>query len=170
MLEFDLVIVRHAEAVESLHFSSDSERRLTPRGEKQANGIAQVRRLLNVPSPQLVFTSGYVRAEQTLERALQGEVLSVIRDSAFAPDGSVESAWAMLLQELKSRDFTSTPCIWVVGHNPHIERFIQLIDSHVGRSVRPFKKANLAWIALNVWQVDKCEAVLRAYVPALKVS
>lgn len=170
MLEFDLVIVRHAEAVEALHFSSDSERRLTSKGEKQANGIAQVRRLLNVPSPQLVFTSGYMRAEQTLERALQGEVLSVIRDSAFAPDGSAESAWAMLLQEVRSRNYPSPPCIWIVGHNPHIERLTQLIDSRVGRTLRPFKKANLAWFAVSVWQADECEAVLKAYVPAIKVS
>jgi len=168
MLEFDLVIVRHAEAVEALHFSSDSERRLTPRGERQANGIDQVRRMLNLPSPQLVFTSGYMRAEQTLERALKGEVLSVIRDGVFAPDGSVESAWAMILKELGSRQYQSAPCIWVVGHNPHIERFTQLLDGRVGHALRPFKKANLAWLGIAVWEADHCEAVLKAYIPGLK--
>lgn len=170
MLEFDLVIVRHAEAVEALHFDSDSERKLTPRGEKQANGIAQIHRILNIPSPQLVFTSGYMRAEQTLERALPGEVLSVIRDSLFSPDGSVELAWAKIIDEVSSRNFKSAPCVWLVGHNPHIERLIQFIDQRMGRTLRPFKKANVAWLSLTVWQPDRCEAVLRAYVPALKVS
>lgn len=168
MLEFDLVIVRHAEAVEALHFDSDSERRLTPKGEKQANGVAQIRKMLGIPSPQLVFTSGYVRAEQTLERALQGEVLSVIRDNQFSPEGSVESAWSMLVHEVGARNWQSVPCVWIVGHNPHIERLTQHIAPRVGRALRPFKKATLAWLGVTVWQKEECEAVLKAYVPALK--
>lgn len=166
MLEFDLVIVRHAEAIESLNLNADSERRLTPRGEKQANEIAQLRKMIGLPKPDMVFSSGYRRAEQTLERALPDEVLSVIRDKQFSPEGSVETAWTIVLTELEARALPTRPCVWIVGHNPHIERLLLHIAPRIGQATRPFKKATVAWLRLTVWQKDETEATLKAYIPS----
>lgn len=165
MAEIDLVIVRHAQAVDGSYVTADSERRLTPRGERDAAGVGRMRKLLNLPQPDLVFTSGYDRAEQTLERVLEGQVVDVIRDHSFSPEGSVEAGWKLIAQAVVGRFSQGLGCVWIVGHNPNIERMMSLLSPSVGAAVTPFRKASLAWLRVSFELGQKPSAQLLAYVP-----
>ncbi|MFZ9521838.1 MAG: SixA phosphatase family protein, partial [Silvanigrellaceae bacterium] len=146
-----LVLVRHAEAADGSLFGDDSQRELTQRGQREAAFLCRTRRMMSVPTPDVVFTSGYERAEQTLERALEGLSLRIVRDINFSPEGSYRKAWEMILDEsrrpLKEED--RLKCIWVVGHNPNIERLLSLVSPEVSAVLRPFRKASLAWLKLR---------------------
>ncbi|MBM3383072.1 MAG: hypothetical protein FJY29_11595 [Betaproteobacteria bacterium] len=165
MTEIDLVIVRHAQAVDGTYATADSDRRLTPRGERDAAAVGRTRKLLNLPLPQLVFTSGYDRAEQTLERVLEGQVVDVIRDHAFSPEGSVESAWKLITKTVTHQFPAGQGCVWIFGHNPNIERMISLLSPVVGSAVQPFRKASLAWLRVSSEEGHKPDVQLLAYVP-----
>jgi len=165
MTDFDLIIVRHAEAVDSSYVTSDSERQLTPRGERDASGVGRVRRMLNLPLPNLVFTSGFERAEQTLERVLEGQVVSVIRDLSFSPEGSVESAWRLVCAEVANRPAEKNTAVWIFGHNPNIERLISFLTPDVGLVVKPYRKASLAWLKVSLKKELHPNVQLIAYIP-----
>ena len=165
MTEFDLIIVRHAEAVDSSYLTSDSERQLTPRGERDAAGVGRVRRMLNLPLPNLVFTSGYERAEQTLERVLEGQVVSVIRDLSFSPEGSVESAWRLVCAEVANRPAEKSTAVWIFGHNPNIERLISYLSPDVGSVLKPYRKASLAWLRVSLKNEMRAHVQLIAFIP-----
>lgn len=161
----DLVIVRHAEAADSTYLTADHERQLTPRGERDASAVGRLRRSLNFPLPDLVFSSGYERAEQTLDRVLEGQVLNVIRDAMFSPEGSVEAAWALVCDEIEKRFPNKNPTIWIFGHNPNIERLISYISPLVGSVLKPYRKASLAWLRVVRPAEREREVQLIAYLP-----
>jgi len=165
MTEFDLIIVRHAEAVDSSYLTPDSERQLTPRGERDASGVGRVLRMLNLPLPNVVFTSGYERAEQTRERVLEGRVVGVIRDLSFSPEGSVESAWRLVCAEVANRPVEKNTAVWIFGHNPNIERLISFLTPDVGSVLKPYRKASLAWLRVTLKKEMRPNVQLMSYIP-----
>jgi phosphohistidine phosphatase len=165
MAEIDFVIVRHAQAVDGSYVTADSERRLTPRGERDASSVGRVRKLLNLPHPDLVFTSGYERAEQTLERVLEGQVVSIVRDLSFSPEGSVETAWRLIAKAVTQQLAQAQGCVWVFGHNPNIERLISFLSPGVGAAVKPFRKASLAWLRVSFEDAGTPNVQLVAFIP-----
>ena len=103
----DLILWRHAEAVEKSEPEHDLDRALTPKGERQAQRMAG---WLNrqLPSGTRVLVSPALRAQQTaaaLERKFK--TLPVL-----APEGSVEA----LLQAARWPDALEP--VLVVGHQP----------------------------------------------------
>ncbi len=167
MATIHLVIVRHAEAVDGSLFGDDSERRLTPRGEREANTVGRFRKLMSIPAPDVVFTSGYERAEQTLERVLEGMSLRVVRDLHFSPEGAVRKAWDMILAEARQPEPSDgrLRTIWVVGHNPNIERLLATISADFAVVLKPFRKASLAWLKLRDVETNLPTPELIAYLP-----
>lgn len=165
MAEINLVIVRHAQAEDGGFFNTDSERRLTPRGQRDASAVGRLRKQLNLPKPDLVFSSGYDRAEQTLERVLEGQVVNIIRDLAFSPEGSVQAAWNIVLREVDQKFSEGRGCVWIFGHNPNIERLITLLAPQLGMVLRPFRKASLAWLRIQSETQGTSVAELVAYIP-----
>ena len=103
----DLILWRHAEALELRELSDDLDRALTPKGERQAQRMAE---WLNrqLPSSTRVLASPARRAQQTAA-ALDRRVKTV---PALAPDGSVEA----LLHAVRWPD--SREPVLVVGHQP----------------------------------------------------
>lgn len=161
----DLLIVRHAQAVDSNYLTADHERRLTPKGERDAASVGRMRRALNFPSPDLVYSSGYERAEQTLDRVLEGLSLDVVRDSSFSPEGSVEAAWRLICSDVEGRFAGQDATAWIFGHNPNIERLLSHISPSIGALLRPYRKATLTWLRLTR-PLDRQKSVqLMAFVP-----
>ncbi len=76
----DLILWRHAEAVEVDLVGDDMERYLTPRGEKQAKRMAAWLER-QMPDGAKVYASPAVRAEQTA-RALEGRKVRTPQHSA----------------------------------------------------------------------------------------
>jgi phosphohistidine phosphatase len=103
----DLILWRHAEAVEIGESSQDLERALTQKGERQAQRMAQ---WLNhhLPSTTRVLASPARRTQQTAQ-ALERKFRTV---EALAPGGSVEGLLAA------ARWPESREPVLVVGHQP----------------------------------------------------
>ncbi len=103
----DLILWRHAEAIEAPDPNDDLERALTPKGERQAQRMAA---WLNrqLPSSARVLVSPARRAQQTaaaLDRKLRTQ-------PALAPEGSVEG----LLHAVRWPEAREP--VLVVGHQP----------------------------------------------------
>jgi phosphohistidine phosphatase len=121
--DMELLVVRHAVAEEREAFAKtgedDARRPLTPEGrrkfEKGARGLREV-----VGGIDLVATSELVRATQTadlLEQAWQGK-LRMVRIPELAPDADPDALVKWLRrQRAKAR-------VAVVGHEPHLSRFV----------------------------------------------
>lgn len=103
----DLILWRHAEALEMREVQDDLDRALTAKGERQAQRMAG---WLNrqLPSSARVLASPARRAQQTAA-ALDRKVKTV---AELAPDGSVEG----LLHAVRWPDAREP--VLVVGHQP----------------------------------------------------
>jgi phosphohistidine phosphatase len=103
----DLILWRHAEAVEIGEVGDDMNRSLTPKGERQAQRVAA---WLNrqLPASARVLVSPARRAQQTAA-PLERKVKTV---SDLAPDGSVEG----MLHAVRWPDAREP--VLVVGHQP----------------------------------------------------
>ncbi len=103
----DLILWRHAEALELRELRDDLDRALTPKGERQAHRVAS---WLNrqLPASTRVMASPARRAQQTAA-ALDRKVKTV---PALAPDGTVEG----LMHAVRWPDAREP--VLVVGHQP----------------------------------------------------
>jgi phosphohistidine phosphatase len=103
----DLILWRHADAGEHVDSEHDLERRLTAKGERQAQRMAhRLNQLL--PAATRVLASPAARTEQTAQ-ALDRKFKTV---AALAPAGSVDD----LLAAVRWPDGRDT--VLVVGHQP----------------------------------------------------
>jgi phosphohistidine phosphatase len=109
----DLILWRHAEAVDLELVGDDMARYLTPRGEKQA---ARMAAWLDrqMPSGARVFSSTALRAEQTVH-ALGRKVKL---NPALAPLGTPEQ----LLELVQWPE--AKGCVLVVGHQPTLGQVV----------------------------------------------
>jgi phosphohistidine phosphatase len=103
----DLILWRHADAVETSDSGEDLDRALTPKGERQARRMAA---WLNqqLPSGTKVLVSPSRRTQQTAQ-ALDRKFKTV---AALAPDGTVDG----LLAAVRWPDAREP--VLVVGHQP----------------------------------------------------
>lgn len=103
----DLILWRHAEALEMRELQDDLDRALTPKGERQAQRVAG---WLNrqLPASARVLASPARRAQQTAA-ALDRRVKTV---PALAPDADVDA----LLHAVRWPD--AREAVLVVGHQP----------------------------------------------------
>lgn len=113
----DLVLWRHAEAQEGVLGCDDMERRLTPRGEKQAMRMAAwLDRQL--PKNTRIWVSPARRAEQTAQ--------ALGRKYKVRPELAPEASTSQLLELVQWPHAKTT--ILVVGHQPMLGQAIaQLI-------------------------------------------
>ncbi|MDD2882142.1 MAG: histidine phosphatase family protein [Rhodoferax sp.] len=130
----DLMLWRHAEAVECDDPAQDSFRKLTPRGEKQANRMAHwLDRQL--PQTTRVWTSPTVRTQQTASAL--GRPCKVRKE--LAPDGSVDQ-----IIELIGWPNAKSPFL-LVGHQPMLGHLIaRLLGISAGEL--PVKKGSVWWL------------------------
>jgi phosphohistidine phosphatase len=143
----DLIIWRHAEAEDGV---PDLERRLTAKGRKQAERVAQWL-LQRLPARFAVIASPAARAQQTAE-ALG---VPVKCDRSLTPGASPAaivkaSGWP-----------TYKGAAVIVGHQPDLGRALaELLGAQGGLSI---KKGGLWWISNRV-RDEKDQVVVRAVV------
>src|SRR5262245_46940262 len=143
----DLILWRHAEAEEGM---PDLERKLTSKGRKQAERVAQWL-LQRLPSRFALIASPATRAQQTAE-ALG---VPVKTDRTLAPG----AAPATIVKACGWPDYKGAAVI--VGHQPDLGRALaQLLGAQHGFSV---KKGGLWWISNRV-RDEKDQTVVRAVV------
>lgn len=130
----DLILWRHAEAIDLELVGDDMERSLTPRGEKQATRMAHwLDRQL--PDGAKVLVSPAVRAQQTAQ-ALDRKFKT---HAALAPLGSVEQ-----LLELVQWPH-GKGCVVVVGHQPTLGQTLARL-LHLSDQECSIKKGALWWL------------------------
>lgn len=130
----DLILWRHAEAVDLELVGDDMARYLTPRGEKQAVRMAAwLDRQL--PDGAKVYASPAVRAEQTA-RALQRKCKI---SAALAPLASADQALE-LAQWPHAKG-----CVVLVGHQPTLGQVIARLLG-APQAEWPMKKGAMWWL------------------------
>jgi len=144
----DLILWRHAEAEDG---PPDLERRLTPRGQKHAQQVAEWL-LQRLPAKFVVLASPARRTQETA-RALGVAVRTV---PALAPGASVEAI-------LKAAEWPERKTsVVVVGHQPDLGRVaLHLVAAGAGDGT--IKKGGLWWLTNRV-RNDEAQVVVRAVV------
>ncbi len=143
----DLIIWRHAEAEDGV---PDLERKLTAKGRKQAERMAQWL-LQRLPARFVLMSSPAVRAQQTAE-ALG---VPIKTEKTLAPGASPQA----ILKACGWPDAKGAAV--VVGHQPDLGRALaELLGAHGGFSL---KKGGLWWISNRVRE-EKDQVVVRAVV------
>jgi phosphohistidine phosphatase len=144
----DLIVWRHAEAEDGM---PDLERKLTAKGRKQAERVAQWL-LQRLPARFAVIASPAARALQTAE-ALG---VPIKTDKTLAPGATP----AAIIQACGWPDYKSATVI--VGHQPDLGKLVgQLVgDAATNFSIR---KGGLWWISNRV-RDEKDQVVVRAVV------
>jgi phosphohistidine phosphatase len=143
----DLIVWRHAEAEDGM---PDLERRLTAKGRKQAERVAQWL-LQRLPARFAVIASPAARAQQTAE-ALG---VPVKTDRSLAPGATP----AAIVKACGWPGYKGAAV--VVGHQPDLGRALaELLGAQAGLSI---KKGALWWISNRV-RDEKDQVVVRAVV------
>jgi phosphohistidine phosphatase len=143
----DLIVWRHAEAEDGV---PDLERKLTPKGRKQAERVAQWL-LQRLPARFAVIASPAARAQQTAE-ALG---VPVKTDRTLAPGATPQA----IMAACGWPDYRSAAV--VVGHQPDLGRAVaELLGARGSFSI---KKGGLWWISNRV-RDEKDQTVVRAVV------
>jgi len=143
----DLIVWRHAEAEDGV---PDLQRKLTAKGRKQAERVAQWL-LQRLPSRFALIASPATRAQQTAE-ALG---VPIRTDKSLAPG----AAPAAIIKACGWPDYKSAAL--VVGHQPDLGLLLaELLGASGGLSI---KKGGLWWISNRV-RDEKDQVVVRAVV------
>jgi len=142
----DLILWRHAEAEDG---PPDLERRLTPRGHRHAQHVAEWL-LQRLPAKFVVLASPARRAQETA-RALGVAVRTV---PSLAPGASVEAI-------LKAAEWPERKSsVVVVGHQPDLGRVaLHLVAGAAGDGT--IKKGGLWWLTNRV-RKHEAQVVVRA--------
>lgn len=131
----DLILWRHADAVEAGPGETDLERPLTPKGERQAQRVAQ---WLNqrLPESTRILVSPALRTQQTAQ-ALGRKFRTV---EAIAPDAPVEAVLEA------ARWPTGRDPVLVVGHQPTLGLVLSQLLGGGLREGLAVRKGGVWWL------------------------
>lgn len=134
----DLILWRHAEAVEAQEGESDLGRPLTPRGQKQAARVAGWLNR-NLPESTRVLCSPALRCEETvmaLDRRYKPR-------QELGPDAQASDLIDLVRWPLGKGN------VLVVGHQPTLGAVVgQLLG--MNEAAAPFRKAGVWWLRYRV--------------------
>jgi phosphohistidine phosphatase len=149
-----LFLLRHAEAegLGAPGCARDSERPLTPDGEKTMKRVAKGMQQLELAF-DLILTSPYLRARQTAEIA--AAVLQARNKIKLSDCLAGAGDPADLISEL-SQHYRSLDDILVVGHEPYLSRLISKLTTGGTDLSLYLKKAGLAKITIEWLQNSRC--------------
>lgn len=161
----NLYMLRHglAEELDSAGLARDSERRLTPKGERKLWQIAQALKALEV-SFDLILSSPYVRARQTAE--IVAGVLHERKRIEFS-DHLIPSGNARKLIDQLHRYDPIPNDVLLVGHEPHLSELISLLVSGRAGFAVVMKKGGLCKLAVESLHYGRCAAIEWLLTPGL---
>ena len=137
-----LVIARHGKAEADSPTGKDADRRLTPRGERQARWLGQ--ELLQVGySDAIVLTSQAERARRTAE--IICEVLGI--DPVLAPGLMLGRSAGEALHVIETH--MDRPKVVLVGHNPTVSELASILTRGMGYCSVGLKTGSAALIEIK---------------------
>lgn len=158
----ELVVIRHAIAVERSAELPDAERPLTDRGRRRFRHVARGLRRLGL-EVDLVLTSPWLRARETaalLKKLTAGRRVPVLTQHLAAPPR------ADLLSVMAT---SGAARLAVVGHEPWLSELVAMLttgEARHGESL-PFKKGG---VAILDGTPAPAGMVLRAFLPPAMIS
>ena len=147
-------ILRHGLAAEPTpaKLAKDSDRPLTPKGERKLRKIARAMQALDL-SFDCILSSPYRRARQTAE--IVAECLGLSRFVDFsdilAPAGNPRK----LLEQVQQRDPVPDNVL-IVGHEPYLSELISLLLSGDTDLAITMKKAGLCKLVAEAPRAGQC--------------
>jgi phosphohistidine phosphatase len=159
----NLYILRHGIAVErgASGFKTDADRPLTPKGRRQLRQAADAMKNLDLRF-DLIVSSPFVRARQTAE--IVAKSLKLKKCLAFSdeltPDGDPK-ALVRELNELKP----ASENVLLVGHEPHLSRFIARLISGGENVEIDFKKGGLCKLGTDLLRCGRCATLAWLLTP-----
>jgi phosphohistidine phosphatase len=150
----NLFILRHGLAVEpgSAGFANDSDRPLTPKGERKLWKIAQAMEDLDL-SFDWILSSPYLRARQTAEIVAEGLDLRKKLElcEPLTPAGSVKK----LIQQIDQRRPRPIDVL-LVGHEPYLSELVSLLICGNTEAAVLMKKGGLCKLSIESLQHGQC--------------
>lgn len=142
-----LWIVRHgiAEEPHETKWPDDSKRPLTPDGLGLTKTAAKGLRKLRV-KPEVILTSPFLRAHQTSQ--ILAEILELEEDRIQITDLLLPACSPQ--QTLAALTHRPEANVLLVGHAPHLDRFISLAIGSTRENVTSLKKAGAARLDLDL--------------------
>ncbi len=120
----ELYLIRHGIAVDRSEEIPENERMLTSEGRQKTQKVAKRLDDLEI-SFDLLVTSPLVRARQTAEILLAQKLSSQLEESPhLAPGGDLQD-W--LTNWLEPRQFTNDTKIAIVGHEPNLSNWADML-------------------------------------------
>lgn len=153
----NLFILRHGLAVEpsSAVQAKDSERPLTPKGERKLWKIAEAMEAMEI-SFDWILSSPYVRARQTAE--IIAEALDLRKklelSQTLTPAGSAKK-----LVELLSQRAPPPDNVLLVGHEPYLSDLVALLISGGTNVSVTMKKGGLCKLSVESLEHDRCASL-----------
>jgi phosphohistidine phosphatase len=151
----EIVFWRHAEAHDALEDQSDLDRKLTVKGQRNAERVAHWLDR-NLPSQCKVYVSEARRAQQTA-RCLprKSKTIAAINPGANASDVLEAVGW-------KNCEGADEPVV-VVGHQPWIGECIAILLGVAPEETFSVKKGAVWWLQQRV-RDERTETVIRAVI------
>jgi phosphohistidine phosphatase len=141
----NLYILRHGLAVErgTPGYKKDSDRPLTPKGKRRMKKISEAMEAMELKF-DLVLSSPFLRAKQTAK--IVAETFGLQKRFAFSealtPDGNPK-VFVEQIVKLRLKN------ILLVGHEPHLSRFIALLTTGGTDATIELKKGGLCKLEME---------------------
>ncbi len=137
----NLFILRHGIAVERRRPGQDAERQLTAKGERKIGEAIAAMKAMRI-SFDLIFTSPYLRAEQTarLVAKRMGLLKKLVVSETLKP-GADRHEFLRLLTKTDSEN------VLIVGHEPFLSHLVSTLISGNERSLVVLKKGGLCKVS-----------------------
>jgi len=152
----ELILLRHAEAMQIALGSSDRARPLSLRGEAEADSAGAWLKQHSA-APDRVLYSPAARARETCERVLSALGYADLRSEARI----YEATPATLLRVLD--DHADAKSILLVGHNPGLENLVALLTEGSSDSGRGIPPAGVVWLTLPAGGIEPGTAEVRHF-------
>jgi phosphohistidine phosphatase len=150
----NLYLLRHGLAVEpgTANYSKDSDRPLTPKGERKLSKIAEAMENLEL-SLDWILSSPYVRARQTAQIVADGLDLrkKLEMSETLTPTGSTKK----LIETIQHREPPPEEVL-LVGHEPYLSELISLLVSGNNELMVTMKKGGLCKLSAEVLEHGRC--------------
>ncbi len=153
----NLFVLRHGIAVEpgTPGAAKDSDRRLTPKGERKIWKVAEAMEALEL-SFDLILSSPYARARETAE--IVAEAFNARKHLEFS-DALVPAGRFKDLIELLNRRQPAPKNVLLVGHEPYLSELISLLVSGETGAALVMKKGGLCKLAVETLRPGRCAAL-----------
>ena len=159
-----LSLLRHGIAADrgSTEYESDSERPLTPKGERRMRRIAKGLQASGLAT-DLILSSPYVRARQSAE--IVAQVLSTPEEVVFAetltPEGNPRQLIAMLRTDHHERQD-----VLLVGHEPYLSRLISTLLTGGPNLTVEMKRGGLCSLSIETMRFGRCASLVCLLSPS----